>query len=164
MESYEMGDEGSFANDGLYGRAARKRRATLERYGKKKSKKKDDPKAKVRNRGDVVFPAASKKVKDDEDHFPINSAAQARNALSRASQYKKSPSWYSGSLSELVKAVARAVKSKYKDIDVTKAGETPGKQSARRQALLRRYAQQGQPDNNVSNILPDPYTGQSKVR
>ena len=35
MESYEMFDEESFANDGLYGRAS-KRRARLERYAKKK--------------------------------------------------------------------------------------------------------------------------------
>lgn len=86
-----------------------------------------DPKAKVRNRGDVVFPAESSKVKDNEDHFPINSEDQARNALARANQYSSAPEWYSGSLSSLVSAVARAVKSKYKDIDVSEKSKKPGK-------------------------------------
>lgn len=90
-----------------------------------------DPKAKVRNRGDVVFDAKSSKVKDDKDHFPINSKAQARNALSRVAQYKSSPDWYKGSLKSLQTAVRRAVKAKYKDIEVsesveeTRKGESP---------------------------------------
>lgn len=88
-------------------------------------KKKLDPKAKVRNRGTVVFPASSSK--DKKDHFPINSESQARNALSRASQYSKAPSWYSGSLESLVKAVQRAVHSKYKGIKTTPASAKPGK-------------------------------------
>ena len=86
-----------------------------------KEKKKKDPKAKVRNRGTVVFPAESSKVKDDKDHFPINSEAQARNALSRASQYSK------GTLKSLVSAVQRKVKAKYKGIETTKASAKPGK-------------------------------------
>ena len=81
---------------------------------KKKKKKKLDPKAKVRNRGTVVFPAESSKVLDNKDHFPINNVRQARNALARANQYDKSPKWYKGSLKSLVLAVARAVKKKYK--------------------------------------------------
>lgn len=81
---------------------------------------KEDPNAKVRNRGTVVFPAASKKVKDNKDHFPINNANQARNALSRVAQYSSVPSWYSGTLDELKSAVRSAVKRKYKDIEVTK--------------------------------------------
>ena len=88
---------------------------------------KKDPKAHVRNRGDVIFPAGSKKVKDDKDHFPINNIAQARNALARANQYSSAPSWYDGSLEELVKHVANSVKRKYKDIKVTKAASKPGK-------------------------------------
>jgi len=88
---------------------------------------KKNPNAKVRNRGDVVFPAGSKKVKDDKDHFPINSQAQARNALARANQYSKSPSWYDGSLQELVDKVASAVKRKYKGIDVSEKAKKPGK-------------------------------------
>ena len=88
---------------------------------------KKDPKAKVRNRGTVVFPAESSKVKDDKDHFPINSEAQARNALSRASQYSKVPKWYKGSLKSLVATVQRKVKAKYKGIETTKASKKPGK-------------------------------------
>lgn len=81
--------------------------------------KKKDPKAKVRNRGKVVFPAGSKKVKDDKDHFPINDADQARNTLSKVEQYNEAPSWYSGSLNELQTAVRGAVKRAYPDIEVT---------------------------------------------
>ena len=90
-------------------------------------KRKKDVKAKVRNRGDVVFPAGSSKVKDDKDHFPINSKAQASNALSRASQYGSAPSWYKGSLGSLVKTVQRKVKSKYPSIKTTKASAKPGR-------------------------------------
>ena len=79
-----------------------------------------DPEAKVRNRGDAVFPANSKKVKDNKDHFPINDADQARNALSRVAQYSSVPSWYSGSLSELQSAVRSAVSRKFPNIKVTK--------------------------------------------
>ena len=85
-----------------------------------KSAAKLDPKAQVRNRGDVVFPANSKKVKDNKDHFPINNPDQARNALSRVAQYSSVPSWYAGSLSELQAAVRGAVSRKYKGIKVTK--------------------------------------------
>jgi len=82
--------------------------------------KKLDPNAEVRNRGTVVFPANSKKVKDNKDHFPINDENQARNALSRVAQYSSVPSWYSGSLEELQAAVRSAVSRKYKGIKVTK--------------------------------------------
>jgi hypothetical protein len=96
-------------------------------FGKMDEAKKKDPKAKLRNRGDVVFPAESPKVMDDKDHFPINSEKQARNALARANQYSSSPKWYKGSLDSLVKKVASAVQKKYKDIEVTKKAKTPGK-------------------------------------
>lgn len=79
-----------------------------------------DPNAKVRNRGDVVFPADSKKVNDKKDHFPINDENQARNALSRVAQYSSVPSWYNGTLKELQAAVRNAVSRKYKNIEVTK--------------------------------------------
>jgi mannose-6-phosphate isomerase-like protein (cupin superfamily) len=88
---------------------------------------KKDPKAHVRNRGHVVFPAGSKSVKDDKDHFPINSEAQARNALARANQYSSAPEWYTGSVSSLVKRVSSAVHGKYPGIKQTKASSTPGK-------------------------------------
>jgi hypothetical protein len=100
-----------------------------EELNEAKGKRPHNPKAAVRNRGDVVFPAGSKSVKDDKDHFPINSEAQARNALARASQYSSSPGWYAGSLDSLVKRVSSAVHRKYPGIKVTKAGKTPGKQN-----------------------------------
>jgi hypothetical protein len=90
-------------------------------------KKKKDPGAKVRNRGDAIFPAGSKSVNDDEDHFPINSLKQARNALSQASKYKKKPSWFNGSLKKLVTTVQRKVRAKYPSIETTKASARPGK-------------------------------------
>jgi hypothetical protein len=89
---------------------------SLEKIAKAK-KKKLDPKAKVRNRGTVVFSASSSK--DKKEHFPINSISQARNALARSHQYTKVPSWYKGSLSSLQAAVRRAVKAKYPSIEVS---------------------------------------------
>lgn len=81
---------------------------------------KHDPKAEVRNRGNVVFPAGSKNVKDDKDHFPINNIAQARNALARVGQYSSVPTWYKGTLTELKNKVHSVVKNKYKSINITK--------------------------------------------
>lgn len=92
-----------------------------------KEAKKHDKGAAVRNRGTCVFPAEHPSVKDDKDHFPITSEAQARNALARASQYSKAPSWYKGSLQSLVSAVQRAVHKKYKGIKVTEKSKKPGK-------------------------------------
>jgi hypothetical protein len=77
-------------------------------------KEKLDPKAKVRNRGTVCVPASS--AKDKKDHFPINDADQARNALARVHQYSKVPSWYGGSLKSLQEMVSRKVHSKYPSI------------------------------------------------
>lgn len=79
--------------------------------------KKLDPKAKVRSRGTVVFPAESKSVKDKKDHFPINNADQARNAWARANQYSSVPAWYSGSLKGLQDTVRRKVKGKFPGIE-----------------------------------------------
>jgi hypothetical protein len=83
----------------------------LAKTAEKKKKKKLDPKAKVRNRGTVCVPASS--AKDHKDHFPINDIDQARNALARAHQYSKAPSWYKGSLKGLQDLVSRKVHSKY---------------------------------------------------
>lgn len=91
----------------------------IEKYGKKDKKKKLDPKAKVRNRGTVVFPAERTKDKK-KDHFPINNIDQARNALSRSMQYDKVPSWYSGSLKSLQETVRRKVHKKYPGIEISK--------------------------------------------
>jgi hypothetical protein len=93
----------------------------------KKVKKESDPEAGVRNRGKCVFPAEHPKVKDDEDHFPINTAAQARNALARVNQVSKAPSWFKGTVQEMVNAVVRAVKKEYPSIEVSKQAKKPGK-------------------------------------
>jgi hypothetical protein len=89
--------------------------------------RKIDSDAKIRNRGNVVFPAGSEKVLDKKDHFPINTENQARNALSRASQYDKVPEWYDGTLEELVKKVHNKIKTEYPDIDITEKSKKPGK-------------------------------------
>lgn len=81
----------------------------------------ENPKAKLRNRGDVVFPAEARKVKDDKDHFPINNVKQARNALARVNQYDRSPKWYDGTLKELKADVYSAVMDKYPSIHVNLA-------------------------------------------
>lgn len=88
---------------------------------------KTDPKAKVRNRGNVCVPAS--KAKDNKDHFPINSESQARNALARVNQFDKAPSWWGGSLQSLVSHVAKCVKKEYKGIEVSKKSTKPKKGS-----------------------------------
>jgi hypothetical protein len=81
---------------------------------------------KSKERGSFIFPSTHSKVKSG-DHFPIDTEGRARNALARANQYSKAPKWWSGSLQELVSAVARAVHSKYKNIEVSKKSKKPGK-------------------------------------
>jgi len=102
-------------------------RLVVESKTNESDKKK--PAVKARQRGDCVFPAGSSKVTDDKDHFPINNANQARNALARANQYSLAPKWYKGSLESLVKKVASVVSKKYPSIDVSKAAKKPGKES-----------------------------------
>jgi hypothetical protein len=81
---------------------------------------------KSKARGEFIFPKTHPKVKDKKDHFPINTIGRGRNALARANQFSKAPEWYNGSLESFVSSVARAVKSKYKDIEVSKAAKKPG--------------------------------------
>ena len=89
-----------------------------------KQKGPEKKKAKSRSRGKAIFPYDSPKVKKDKppykDHFPINTEKQARNALSRVNQYKRVPPWYNGTLPQLKKAVAAAVKKAYPSIEVSK--------------------------------------------
>lgn len=73
---------------------------------------------KDQKRGDVVFPYDSPKVTDNADHFPINTISQARNALARVAQYKKVPTWYKGTLSDVQEKVKKAVHKKYPSIDI----------------------------------------------
>jgi hypothetical protein len=89
-----------------------------------------NPEAKIRNRPSPVFDAKHPKVKDNKDHFPLGNENQARNALARANQYKSAPEWWAGSLQELLNAVAKKVKSKYKSIEVSKESTKPGKKKA----------------------------------
>jgi len=86
----------------------------------KKDNSRSDPKAKTRNRGKCVFPAEHSKVKDNKDHFKINNAGQARNALARAGQYNKVPPWFKGSLEQLKNSIQRAVKQHFPSIEVSK--------------------------------------------
>ena len=103
----------------------------------KKEKKKLDPKAKVRNRGTVCVPA--EKAKDKKDHFPINDADQARNALARVQQYSSKPEWWSGSLKGLQDLVSRKVKAKYPKINV--GGKEKKSYVEVSESLLAKYGQ-----------------------
>jgi len=76
--------------------------------------------AAIRNKPSPVFSAESPSVKDDKDHFPVSSIAQARNALARAGQFDSTPSWYSGKLSTLKSKIKSAVRRKYPSIEVSK--------------------------------------------
>jgi len=107
-----------------------------EKESKNESKEKEhNPKAALRNRGEVVFPAESSKVKDDKDHFPINSKAQARNAISRANQFAEAPKWYKGSAQDLVDSVIKAVKKKYPDMEIS--------QEAKKKKLNEGFSEKG---------------------
>ncbi len=74
---------------------------------------------KKQQRGTVVFPYESPKVKDKKDHFPINDADQARNALARVAQYNAVPEWYNGTLKGLQARVRSAVRKAFPSIKVT---------------------------------------------
>lgn len=100
-------------------------------------KKKVDPKAAVRSRGDAVFPYTHPKVKDKKTHFPITDANQARNALARAMQYRSVPSWYSGSLKSLQDAVRKKVHSKYPGIEITKKKKSNIETNIEKVAILK---------------------------
>lgn len=82
--------------------------------------KKEDPEAAVRNKPNAVFDNESSLVNDNKDHFPLGSAAQARNALARVNQYSSVPKWCNcKSLEEMKKKVANAVKKEFPSIDVS---------------------------------------------
>jgi hypothetical protein len=86
-----------------------------------------DSKAKVRNRPSAIFESTHSKVKDDKDHFPIDTIGRARNALARMNQFSSAPDWWSGTLKELQNAVVRAVKGKYPSIEISDKAKNPGK-------------------------------------
>lgn len=83
-----------------------------------------------KSRGQFVFPKDHPKVKDDKDHFPINTLGRARNALARANQFSSAPTWYSGTLQSFVNSVVRAVKKEYPSIEVSEEASKPGKKTA----------------------------------
>lgn len=73
----------------------------------------------AKSRGEVVFTAGAERIKDNKDHFPINTLNQAKNALVRVAQYKSVPKWYDGPLSEVQDKVKAAVKKKYPEVEVS---------------------------------------------
>lgn len=83
-----------------------------------REEKKEDPKAKVRNKPAPVFDNKSNDVLDNKDHYPINTEARARNALQRMMQHKESPKWYKGTLKQLRQKIISAVKKAYPDIEI----------------------------------------------
>lgn len=86
----------------------------------------------MRNKPAAIFGDKHPKVKDDKDHFPIDTIGRARNALARSHQYTSAPSWWKGSLKELQSAVSRAVHSKYPSIKISDK-----KKKAGMEALLK---------------------------
>lgn len=74
---------------------------------------------KSRSRGNCCLPYDHLLVNDRKDHYPINSADQARNALSRVSQHSSVPPWFKGTLSSLKNIVRKKVKAKYPSIEVS---------------------------------------------
>ena len=116
--------------------------ATLfEKQAKKKEKKKEtrkkDPDAKTRNRGKhVCFPADSKFVKDDKDHYPMNTKSQTLAAVRYANKQTrgdkpKAPAWFNGSASSFQKKIMSMARRRNKEegwgIDFTKEADNLGK-------------------------------------
>ena len=84
-----------------------------------KTKVEESKKTKQEMRGRCVFQSTNPKVTDNKDHFPINDANQARNALARVAQYDAVPKWYKGTLKALKAKVRSAVRKAYPSIKVT---------------------------------------------
>jgi len=68
---------------------------------------------------DFIIPPDHPKCRDNRGHFPIPDANHARNALARVKQYKKAPSWWDGTLAQLIRVIVRAVKKRFPSINVT---------------------------------------------
>lgn len=79
------------------------------------------------SRTNFIFPPDHPKVTDGQGHYPIGDKAHAHNALSRASQHSEKPTWWSGSLEELVNAIQRKVHKEYPGIKLTEKSSKPGK-------------------------------------
>lgn len=75
---------------------------------------KDDP------RSNFIFPADSTVVNDGKGHYPINTVARGRAALSMAARTKTLPEWYSGemSLDEFKRHIQTEVQKAFPSINV----------------------------------------------
>lgn len=82
---------------------------------------------KSKPKGDFIFPKDHPKVTDDKDHYPINSESRGRSAIAQANKMKKAPPWYKGTVEQFLDTVVKAVKKKYKGIEISPAGKNPGK-------------------------------------
>lgn len=72
----------------------------------------------AKSKGKCCLKSNHRLVNDGKDHYPINSLAQARNALSRVMQHEVVPPWFDGTLTQLRKIVIDCVKDNYESIDV----------------------------------------------
>lgn len=94
-----------------------------------KGKKGVNPFAKGKDKkgADAVFPADHAKVTDKKEHFPLGTEAQAKKALDQSAKLKEVPSWFKGTLKELVSAVTKAVKKAFPDLDTSDKAKKPSK-------------------------------------
>lgn len=70
--------------------------------------------------GKFACPRTDPNVRDNQDHYPLDTIGRARNALARVMQYKgKKPPWWKGSLASLIVQVKRRVKAAYPYIKVS---------------------------------------------
>ena len=67
-------------------------------------------------KAEFIFPADSNAVKDNQDHFPINTIERARNALARASQ--SDFSWYTGTKESGIEKIKHEIRKKYPSLEV----------------------------------------------
>jgi len=93
---------------------------------KKEEKTEGKPKEYQVKKTDFIFSKGSKLVKDNRDHYPINTEGRAKNALARAAQTGgKAPTWFKGTYTQFRTKVISAVKRKYPSIKVTTKFENP---------------------------------------
>lgn len=111
-----------------------------------------------KDRGHCIFPKEHPKVTDGNDHFPINDAAHARNALARAAQYDKKPDWFKGFLKELQDIVKKTVHKEFPSIEVSGLDESLKESLSRPIRSLneaRRYEFQSALTRGGNLILPE---------
>lgn len=120
-----------------------------------KKKKKPDPDAKLRNRGNCVFPANSKYNTSSKDRFPINDEKQARNAWARADQFDSAPDWFDGSLTNLQKLVKRKIKAEYPKISLE---DKKSKKSVLNSNMTKQAALKEKIDASIDNAIENMST------